>query len=404
MMLSEQLTQHHTTTLRDFGAFQTDITCVNTLELPAIALQNTTEMSPITPFPASFLRLHQWQRQPEEQLAAQPELALPALQRRTKKQWLGIVLRTGITILLLAFLFKSVSWSNLATTLEHSHHVLLLMGLTIGAFGLVVSSYQWHVLMHGEHIRLDLAELINLYMVGVAFSHFLPTGMGGDAVKALYAGRESGNQQGAASAVLMSRLTGLLGMLIVALAVLISWHQFFPSRLIELFGFLSLLVTGMIVGAIGFVVLLPKLSNASWTQYRIFAILMKIGQALLETMKKPRCLSIALIYGMVFWVVGCLNYYTYAIALGIHLPLYFYFMAISVISLVSFLPISINGFGVREGAFVYIFATVHIATSVSVLLALLMDTQVLCFGVVGGLIYLTMSRKKRAEQQQQQIA
>ena len=134
-------------------------------------------------------------------------------------------------------------------------------------------------------------------------------------------------------------------------------------------------------------------------QNRIFATLIKIGKALLATLRKPRFLSIATVYGMLFWVVGCLNYYTYAIALGIHLPLYFYFVAISLISLLSFLPISINGFGVRESAFVYIFATVHITTSVSLLLALLMDTQVLFFGVLGGLIYLTMNRKKSVEQQ-----
>jgi uncharacterized protein (TIRG00374 family) len=396
-MVSKMALQYHKTHLRDFGAFQTDLSCVNTLELPAIALKNSAEMSSLTPYPASILRL-QWQQQRNERLIVKPVLALPTIHRHSKKNWFGIAIRAGVTILLLAFLFHSVSWADLTTTLVHSRHALLLIGLTIGAFGLVVSSYQWHVLMRGEHISLDLAMLINLYMVGVAFSHFLPTGMGGDAIKAIYAGRESGNKQGAASAVLMSRLTGLIGMMIVALTVLILWHQMFPPRLVEGFALLSLLVTSMIVGSIGFVVLLPKFSRLRWTHFHIFAVLVKVGQALLATMKKPRFLSIATIYGMLFWIVGCLNYYAYAIALGIHLPLSFFFVAISVISLISFLPVSINGFGIREGAFVYIFATVHVATSISVLLALLMDTQVLFFGIAGGLIYLTMNRKQQVEQ------
>jgi uncharacterized protein (TIRG00374 family) len=401
MSVTEQPARIRITRLRDYGAFEVDISRVNTHELPAIPLLDTVKMGlPCTPF-ASFPLQVQPEQQQTEQRFITSVAVLSTPRRQNAKKRLNMMLRVGITIFLLALLFKTVSWSELASTLVHSRHSLLLIGLTIGGFGLVISSYQWHVLMRGEHIRLDLAQLINLYMVGVAFSHFLPTGMGGDAVKALYAGRETGNKEGAASAVLMSRLTGLIGMLIVAIVVLIFWHQLFSARVVEGFALLSGLVGGMILAAIMFVALLPKFSRKRWSRGRIFAVLMKVGQALLATMKKPRFLVLATIYGMVFWVVGCLNYYAYAIALGIHLPLYFYFVAISLISLISFLPISINGFGVREGAFVYIFATVHIATSVSVLLALLMDTQVLFFGVLGGLIYLTMNRKKQVEQRQQ---
>ena len=66
-------------------------------------------------------------------------------------------------------------------------------------------------------------------------------------------------------------------------------------------------------------------------------------------------------------------------------------MAIPFSSLVAFLPISINGFGVREGALVYIFSQFMFPFSESLLLAFLMDIQVLLFGVIGGCIYLTMS-------------
>lgn len=432
--------QFHKTRLSDFGAFRLDVSTIDTHEYTSVVLEEIPETGRNIPlvFPSrqeesqergnsiacssgltrvGFRKVPaligdaektvimasispeggaQWQQEhdtPRDNISVLPRPA-----HRTPKKWVSVVIRCGITILLLAFLFKSLSWASLVTALVHSHHALLLIGLSVGALGLVISSYQWHVLMRGERISLDLAELINLYMVGVAFSHFLPTGMGGDAVKALYAGRETNNKEGAASAVLMSRLTGLVGMLVVAVVVLIVYHQLFPITIVEGFLLLSLVVSGMIVGALFFVSLLPRFSHAKWAKQRIFSTLVKVGSALQASMRKPRFLSIATAYGMLFWVTGCLNYYTYAIALGIHLPLYFYFVAISLISLISFLPISINGFGVREGAFVYIFASVHVASSVSALLALLMDTQVLFFGVLGGLIYLTMNRKTQKVQ------
>ena len=103
-------------------------------------------------------------------------------------------------------------------------------------------------------------------------------------------------------------------------------------------------------------------------------------------------------FGSGFWITACLNYYSYAIAIGVSVPLYFYFVAIPFVSLVTFLPISINGFGVRESAFVSLFATVHIPAASSLLIVLLMDAQVIFFGVLGGCIYFMLNRKKTLQQ------
>ncbi|GER86012.1 hypothetical protein KDW_01740 [Dictyobacter vulcani] len=49
--------------------------------------------------------------------------------------------------------------------------------MIIGLIGVMLSSYQWQSLLEGESIHIDLKRLINLYLVGIAFNHFLPTGM-----------------------------------------------------------------------------------------------------------------------------------------------------------------------------------------------------------------------------------
>ena len=315
----------------------------------------------------------------------------------TRKKMLSLVLRVGSTIALFAILLKSVSWSTLLVSLNQAQHPILLIGLAIGTLGVVISSYQWRVLLQGETINFDLADLVNLYLVGTAFSHFLPTGMGGDAVKAVYVGKESGKNEGAASAVVMSRITGFFGMFIVALVVLALRFKYFTPSLILWFLVLSFLVGGMITGSVFFVTLLPKLFKGKWTQHRIFTTVARIGNAISEAARRPRDMSVATVYGVIFWIAACLNYYAYAVAIGMHVSLYFYFVAIPMISLITFLPISINGFGVRESAFVYIFATAHVAAPTALLLALIMDAQVLFFGVVGGIIYTTIGYKKKVK-------
>lgn len=327
--------------------------------------------------------------------------AVSALTRKTgrtvtKKKWASFTLRVTVTLLLFAFLFKSLSWSTLLAALAHANHIFILLSFPFGALGLLVSAYQWQRLLQGEQIRISLPRLIKLYLIGTAFSHFLPTGMGGDVVKAFYTGRASDNYAGSASAVVMTRLTGFFGMQLVAFTALLLWHDSFQPQLILLALLLSLLVGGMIGGVVLLAAVLPRLVKRSWTQYRLFANIIPVGTALLAAITRPRLLASATLIGVVFWILSTVNYYVYAQALYIHLPFHFYLLAIPVVSLVAFLPLTINGFGLRESAFVYIFATMHIPAASSLLLALIMDVQVLFFGAIGGILYLTMPGTDRA--------
>lgn len=312
-----------------------------------------------------------------------------------KKKWVSFTLRAIITLLLFAFLFKSLSWSTLLAAIARANHVFILLSLPVGTLGLIVSAYQWQYLLLAEQIHVGLVKLVKLYLIGTGFSHFLPTGMGGDVVKALYVGRESGNYAGSASAVVMTRLTGFFGMQLVAFSALIIWHAYFNGELVLWAILLSLLVGGMLGGVILLTAVLPRVLKKSWMKNRILANIIPVGDALIRAMKRPLFLVTATLIGVVFWILSALNYYVYAQALRMDVPIYFYFVAIPIVSLVAFLPITINGFGLRESAFVYIFATMHVPATNSLLLALLMDVQVLFFGAIGGLIYLTMRGDER---------
>ncbi len=319
-----------------------------------------------------------------------------ASRKVTKKKWVSFTLRVIITLLLLVFLFKSLSWSTLLAAIAHAKPVFMLLSLLVGTLGLIVSAYQWQYLLWAEHIHVGLLKLVKLYLIGTGFSHFLPTGMGGDVVKAFYVGRESGNYAGSASAVVMTRLTGFFGMQLVAFTALIIWRVNFNRALVLWAILLSLLVAGMIGAVIMLTAFLPAVLKKSWTNNRILTNIIPVGDALIRAIKRPRLLAPVTLIGVVFWILSALNYYAYAQALRIQVPLYFYFVAIPVASLIAFLPITINGFGLRESAFVSIFSTMHVPTATSLLLALFMDVQVLFFGAIGGLLYLTMRSDERA--------
>src|ERR1051326_4653305 len=94
--------------------------------------------------------------------------ALSVLTRNTgrnvkTKKWASFTLRVTITLLLFALLFRSLSWSTLLAAMAHADHVFILLSLPFGAFGLLVSAYQWQCLLRGEQIRVGLLKLVKLY-------------------------------------------------------------------------------------------------------------------------------------------------------------------------------------------------------------------------------------------------
>jgi uncharacterized protein (TIRG00374 family) len=315
--------------------------------------------------------------------------------KKKMNRWLKFGLRMGCTIVLFFFLIRSISWSAFIHQLHHLDSGGLLIGFIVGMFGVIISSYQWQSLLDAEHVHIDLRRLINLYLVGIAFNHFLPSGMGGDVVKAYYVGRDGQNTAGSASAVIMSRVTGFIGMMLVSSVALILWPSSFSRKLIIAFVLSCIAMCLALLAVYICVSILPGRLAKRWAHKKLFTTIITISQTVQKSVRQPRSIAAAILFGVLFHIGAALNYYEYGQVLHVTVPFTFYLVAIPFVSLIAFLPISINGFGLRESAFVYIFSTVHVPVATSLLLALLMDIQVLLCGVIGGAIYMLMDERKK---------
>jgi glycosyltransferase 2 family protein len=322
--------------------------------------------------------------------AARRSQAAPGRMRRIRA--ITLVARAVVTLLLLALLLRSISWSALVAALSGLALVPACAGLALGVCGVLISTYQWRALLEADSVRMRFGLLARLYLAGIAFSHFLPTGMGGDAYKALYVGRASGNIAGSASAAVLARVTGFLGMLLIAAPVLLLGRDAYSARLAPVFAVAAGLVLTLLAVATLGAAFVPQLVLACATRWRLITAAMRFGAALRAALARPRALVAATLIGAGFWVAGCLNYAAYGLALGVHISLGYYFVAVPLVSLVTFLPIAINGYGLRESAIVSLLGVVGVSPAVALLLALVMDAQVLLFGAVGSLMYARLPR------------
>lgn len=324
--------------------------------------------------------------------ASEPTMEQGTAPRRKKlPKQVTVGLRIGFSLVLFAVIFRAVSWQAVLGALAHASLGMVLLGFLVGVCGVLVSCLQWGALLAADGIHLPLLRLVKFYLIGIAFNHFLPTGMGGDAVKALYVGRDSGNPAASASAVVMTRVTGFLGMLLVAApAVILLPGARWQVALV--FAGLTVLVGGMIGGAFYAATSMDRLSGTRFGENWVVKKAVKFARAL-RSSAKPQTVWLTTAYGMYFWLTGCLNYAVFGAALGVSVPLYFYFVAIPLSSLVTFLPISLGGYGVREGALTFAFTAAMVAAPTALTMALLVDMQSLLFAIVGGFLYFPMTRR-----------
>jgi hypothetical protein len=192
----------------------------------------------------------------------------------------------------------------------------------------------------------------------------------------------------------MSRVTGFFGMVLVSFPALLFWHAHIAREIKVSYVLSCLAMVSVFLLAFWGVKLLPQFLHMRYINKRILQVLLRLGTVLQASVKRPRALLSATIFGMLYHIGYVLNYYAYGLLLHTSVPLAFYFVAIPFISLIAFLPFSINGYGLREGAFVLMFSTMHVPVPISVLLVILMDVQVLLFGLIGGGIYLLSGTHK----------
>ncbi|MDY7041239.1 MAG: lysylphosphatidylglycerol synthase transmembrane domain-containing protein, partial [Chloroflexota bacterium] len=223
-----------------------------------------------------------------------------------------------------------------------------------------------------------------LYFVGTFFNIFLPTGVGGDVVRAVEFTQDGQHGAAAVGTVFVDRLTGLLVLFVIALAALpFSFRLVEPEVtaaivVIALGGVIGgwLLVQGDLLGRIGR--RLPFLP----AQDKLEELYRAIGGC------GRRALARALVISVLFNLVNIMVNYLVALALGVRLSPWYFFAFVPLISFSLTLPISLGGLGVREGANVLLFGQAGVVPEKALALSLAYYAITVVTGLIGGLLYV----------------
>lgn len=302
-----------------------------------------------------------------------------------------LLIKISISLGLLIYLYWKIDLPQFVKTL---HAVQIFPFLTAGILYLgcqYLSSYRWQVLLSAHDVHVPVNHLFSFYLVGMFFNNFLPTSIGGDVVKGYDLYRHSGRGKEAVTTVLLERYTGLVALIIIGLTALLIGYQYFPdpATAILLSGIAAAFICGTLVVISRYSRTLCLRTIRRFNLQRLARAIYKIYRPFerYKTHKGIFLYSILISFGI--QILNILVYILLADALNISIPGGYFFLFFPIVTIISMLPLSINGLGIRDGLMVYLFSKIEVPMNHALSLSLSWFFIVTCISLLGGLIFAT---------------
>ncbi len=306
------------------------------------------------------------------------------------------ILKIIISLLLIFFIVYNVGVEQIWDQFSHMKIHLLLIAIALDAIGVVISAKKWQILLESKLIQVPYAHILKHYYIGVFFNAFLPTTIGGDAVKSYYLSKELDKRIEALSSVIMERLTGLIAIVSIGACAILVGYALIPSdafiiaTLVIIPGPLLLMVLIFKFNAIEIIISRPFFSRFP----NITDIVHDANRSLREYSSNKYTLSVCLGISFLYHTLLIFMNYVLALALGLNIELFYFFIFVPVTEILILLPITIQGFGVRSGSYVTLFSQVGVPSPSAFALGFSMQMVKVIGNIIGGFVYAFSNVRK----------
>jgi uncharacterized protein (TIRG00374 family) len=302
--------------------------------------------------------------------------------------WAKSAVAAGFIALVLSF----VDWRESLLLLGNLWPAPVLFALVLVTLGLTLSTLKWQVLLAVHAVRLPFLRFLGYYWIGSFFSNLLLSTVGGDVVRLALMYKHA-RPTIVAATIVVERASGLLILLCLAALGLLMRPQYYMIG--GLLPTLWLLVVGL-SGVLGLALVLGS-KVGRWIRsllelHRFTARpvheLSKTAHAIEYYRGQIRPITLTFLLSILFYIEVILFDYSVILAVGGDIALVEVIFIAPLIALVSLVPISVNALGIAEGAFVLFYTQAGLGPEEALAAALLRRMLVVCYSLVGGVIWL----------------
>jgi hypothetical protein len=291
-----------------------------------------------------------------------------------------------VTTVLLWLVLGSVGVDALARAFARTDPVMLMLALCVLLVQFFVATWRWQALLHllfGK--RVSLAPLALSIGQGMLASQALPATVGGDAYRMALISGEVG-AGAAVRSVLCDRVLGLVLLvgLTVALLPLMVWRLGSTPAVVSV-------AAASVTALLGFVALLALAGPIARLPF-FGAPLSTVAHDLRRALGGGGESILANALGVATHLLGIALIFVLGLSIKASISLLDCLLIVPPVLLVSALPVSLGGWGIRESAFLAGFAMVGVDAADSVAVSILFGATGILLGAVSALLAARFSR------------
>lgn len=282
-------------------------------------------------------------------------------------QWAG----TLLAVVLLFALLREGGWEEILSAMQKIEALDLLWVLILFLISRFATVWRWHVLLRSGGVDIRFWDSASLTFTGLFASNFLPTTIGGDVVRLAGIMQMGFDRAICLASIAADRLIGMLGMLMASpLGVAYAWPV-------------------LTAGSSGL--------SAAAVLDRPIRLLKRILLTFSIWLKKPGSLLLSLMFTWVHMLCTFGSIYLFADDLGSHVSFWMIAGVWSLTYFITLIPISINGYGLQELSFTFLFSNVAGVTPAMSLTISVLIRAYLMISSLPGAIFLPSTLAAMAE-------
>ncbi|MEI6514106.1 MAG: lysylphosphatidylglycerol synthase transmembrane domain-containing protein [bacterium] len=289
-----------------------------------------------------------------------------------------------------AYLFRTTDLNSTSDLLMSANISLVTLAVGLMAFALLANAARWMLVTKVLTPPIGVGTAVLGTFEAMFFQQILPTGLGGDASRTLRARDAGVSLSQSVYGVIVDRANGLL---FVALSILgagwLSNSLVIKSRLFWVLLNCSVAIS---IGALGAIVVGVFISGERLP--RMIRTPLRITQEYSRCMRNWYFLTLTLACLFASNAMYILSFKYCALALGVPIAWWDAIIIVQGMVLVSIIPFSIGGWGLREGAALLLFAPLHIQPSSAVAVSVLFGLVLTLLAIFGGTLWFTCGYKR----------
>lgn len=295
-----------------------------------------------------------------------------------------------ISVALLYLALRKVDLSELFSRFTATSLFWIAMAIAVTFLQIFVGVLRWREISAACGAPLGLAQAMRYNVIGAFFNQTLPSAIGGDAVRLWLVARAGAGWRAATYSIFVDRAIGLVALAILVVASL-PWSY---ELITDPHGRSALLLVDLaaLAGGVGFLIfgaLTWPWLKTWWATHHIHACAVIANRVIFSRTRGPVIAILSLLVHVLAVVIA------WCVVQSIAAPVSFgqTFLLIPPIMLITLMPISIAGWGVREATMGLAFGFAGLAPNEGVNVSLLFGAVLFIVGAIGGLVWILSAEK-----------